>query len=108
MWRRRLILNPVVSGRSGPVARRAVWVPSGGRVLGEGEQLSPSGELAGQGDDGAPDHALGEVVQRQVGKPGVLGGADAVHGAGPAAMPQFEVGELTPRPPGGVLVAKAV
>ena len=40
-----------------------------------------------------------EVVQRQVAQAGVLGVADPVLAAGPAAVTQFEVGEL---PAGGV------
>ena len=53
----------------------------------------------GERDDGAPDLVLGEVVQRQVGQAGVFGDADAVLAAGPAAVAQFEVGQL---PAGGV------
>jgi hypothetical protein len=40
---------------------------------GEGEHLHPRGQLAGQGDDGAPDLVLREAVQRQVRQLGVLG-----------------------------------
>jgi hypothetical protein len=61
-------------------------------VVGEGEQLGPGGEFAGQGDDGAPDPVLIEVVQGQVGQSGVFGGPDAVFGAGAAAVPEFELG----------------
>ena len=66
----------------------------------QGEHLRPGGELAGQRDDGAPDPVLVQVVQGQVGQPGVLRGADAVLGAGPAAVAQFEVGELAAGPAG--------
>jgi hypothetical protein len=31
-------------------------------VSGQGEHLHPGGEFDGQGDDGAPDLVLGEVV----------------------------------------------
>ena len=55
-------------------------------VLGEGEQLGPGGDLAGQRDDGLPDPVLVQLVQRQVGQPGVLRGADAVLGPGAAAV----------------------
>jgi hypothetical protein len=55
-------------------------------VLDEGEHLHPGSELAGQGHEGAPDLLLGEVVQREVGQPGILPAADAVLGAGPAAV----------------------
>jgi hypothetical protein len=34
------------------------------------------GEVAGEGDQGAPDLALGEVVQREVGQPGGPGLGD--------------------------------
>ena len=81
--------------------------PPAGLVPGEGEQLHPGGELAGQGDDGAPDLVLGEAVQRQVGQPGVLGGADPVLGPGAAAVPQLQVGQLA-RARRWVLVANAV
>jgi len=36
-------------------------------------------------------------VQRQVGQSGVFGGGDAVFAAGPAAVAQFEVGDLAGR-----------
>jgi hypothetical protein len=36
-------------------------------AAGEREHLEPGEQLAGQGDDRAPDLVLGEVVQRQVG-----------------------------------------
>jgi hypothetical protein len=54
--------------------------------------LHPGDQLDGERDDGAPDLVLGEVVQRQIGQPGVFGVADAVLAAGPAAVPQLEVG----------------
>jgi hypothetical protein len=47
----------------------------------------------------APDLVLREVVQRQVGQPGVLRAPNAVLAAGPATVPKFEVREL---PAGGV------
>src|SRR5690606_10856353 len=60
----------------------------------EGERLHPGEEFAGQGDEFAPDLVLGEMVQGQVGQAGVLGAADAVFAAGPAAVAEFQVGEL--------------
>ena len=67
---------------------------------GEGKQLGPGGQVAGEGDQGAPDPVLVQVVQRQVGQPGVFCVADAVLAAGPAAVPQLEVGQLTSRAAG--------
>src|SRR3954454_6688943 len=63
-------------------------------MLGEREGLHPGGQVGGERDDGAPDLVLREVVQRQVGRAGVLGASDAVLGAGPAAVPQLEGGQL--------------
>jgi DNA-binding CsgD family transcriptional regulator len=60
----------------------------------EGEGLHPGDQVPGQGDDRAPDLVGVEVVQRQVGQPTVLGGSDAVLGAGPAAVPQLEVASM--------------
>ena len=68
--------------------------PAAGVVTGQSEQLHPGGQVDGEGDDGAPDLVLSEVVQRQVGQSGVLGHPDAVFGAGSAAVPQFQVGQL--------------
>jgi len=42
--------------------------------------------------DRTPDPVLVEPVQREVGQAGVFGDADAVFGAGAAAMPQFQIG----------------
>jgi hypothetical protein len=55
---------------------------------------SHPGQLARERDEDAPDAVLGEVVQRQVGQPGVLGAADATLGAGTEAVLHFKVGEL--------------
>ena len=60
----------------------------------QGEQLGPGQQFAGQGGDLAPQLVLGEAVEREVAQPGVLGVPDAVLAAGPAAVPQFQVGEL--------------
>jgi hypothetical protein len=76
----------------------ALGFPAASRMVGEGEDLHPGDQVTGEGDDGAPDLVLGEVVQRQVGQPAVLGAADPVLGPGPAAVPQFQVGQL---PAGG-------
>jgi len=64
---------------------------------GEGKQLGPGGQVAGEGNQGAPDPVLREVVQRQVSQAGVLGGPDAVLAAGPASVPKLEVGQLASR-----------
>jgi hypothetical protein len=74
--------------------------PAAGRVVGQGKGLRPDSQLAGQRDDRTPDLVLGQVVQRQVGKPGVLRAPNPVLGAGPTPMPQLQVGELAARPAG--------
>ena len=66
-------------GRSRLGSHRRASCPIRGRVCIQAH------EVAGERDEGAPDLILGEVVQREVGQAGVLGGADAVLGAGPAA-----------------------
>ena len=70
-------------------------------MLGQREGLHPGEQVGGKGDEGAPDLILGEVVQRQVGQAGVLRAADAVLGAGPAAVPQLEIGDLAAAGEGG-------
>jgi hypothetical protein len=67
----------------------------------EREHLRPGEQLAGQGDDLAPDLVLGVAVQGQVAQAGVLGGADAVLAAGPAAVAQFQAGKLAAVGAGG-------
>lgn len=79
-------------GRPGRGARRrrravssAVSVPAAG-FAGQGEHRGPGEEVAGQGDDLAPDLVLGVAVQGQVPQAGVLGAASACSGrssAGP-------------------------
>jgi hypothetical protein len=86
--------------REQPMAE-ALGFPAAGRMVGEGEGLHPGDQIAGQGDDRAPDLVGVEVVQRQVGKPTVLGAADAVLGPCPAAVPQLEIGQLPLRRVGG-------
>ena len=76
-----------------PVAEPFGFPPSG-RVTREGEELHPGFQLAGQGDEGAPDLVLGEAVEREVGESGGLGVPDLVLTAGPAAVAQFQVGQL--------------
>ena len=61
---------------------------------GEGEHLGPGQELAGQGDDLAPQLGPERALQGQVAQPGVLGAADPVLAAGPAPVPQFQAREL--------------
>ncbi len=60
----------------------------------QGEQLGPGQQLAGQGHDLAPQLVVGEPLQRRVPQPGILGAADPVLAADPAAVPQFQVREL--------------
>ena len=61
---------------------------------GQGEHLGPGQQLAGQGDDLAPDLVLGEALEGKVPQPGVLRAADPVLAPGPPAVPQFQVSEL--------------
>ena len=79
--------GPGQLGRDGedPVAESFRFPPPG-VVVGEADELGPGGQLGGEADQGAPDPVLGEVVQRQIGQAGVLGVADPVLGAGPAAV----------------------
>jgi hypothetical protein len=53
---------------------------------GEGEHLGSGEQLAGQGDDLAPDLVLVISVQGKVAQAGVLGAADPVLAPGPAAV----------------------
>ena len=97
-WRRGGAAGGGRCGRGGrrrrTAAAAAVWVPSGGRGRCRASICIQAVQFAGQRDDLAPDLVLGEVVQRQVAQAGVLGAADPVLAAGPAAVPQFQVGEL--------------
>ena len=61
---------------------------------GQGEELRPGQQLAGQGDDLAPELVLGEAFQREVPQAGVLGAANPVLAPRPAAVTQFQVSEL--------------
>src|SRR6202044_2835490 len=63
-------------------------------VAGQGEHLGPGQQLAGQRPDLAPQLVLGEALEREVPQAGVLGAADPVLAAGPAAVAELEVGEL--------------
>jgi hypothetical protein len=68
--------------------------PPAGLAVGEGKQLHPGGELAGHGDQGAPQLILGEPMERQVPQPGVLRDPDPVLGAGATSVPQLQNGQL--------------
>jgi hypothetical protein len=61
---------------------------------GQGEQLSPGQQLAGQSGDVAPQLVLGEALEGQVPQAGVLRAADPVLAPGPPPVPQFQVREL--------------
>ncbi len=89
----------MVNSRSG-----AVRFPVG-RGVGEGEHLHPGGQFDSQRDDGAPDLVLGEVVQRQVGQPGVLRESGSGPRRGPGAGAVVRGRRACPRV---VLVANAV
>ncbi len=62
-------------------------------MAGQGEGLHPGGQVGGQRHDGAPELVLREVMQRQVGQPGVFRDSDAVLGPGTAAVAQLQVGQ---------------
>jgi hypothetical protein len=64
-------------------------------VPGQGDQLGPGDQVAGEGDDCEPDPVLRVGAEKQVGQPGVLGLADPVFAAGAAAVPELEIGELS-------------
>jgi hypothetical protein len=66
-----------------------------GRMIGLRPGLLSGEYVGGQRHDGAPGLVPREVAQRQVRQAAVCGGADAVLGAGPAAVAQLEVGQLT-------------
>lgn len=57
---------------------------------GEGEHRHPGEQVEGDLDDLQPDLVLRAVVQGQVAQAGGAGGADAVLGAGPPAVPQLQ------------------
>ena len=81
-------------------SRSRFGFPPPSRVLGVGEHLGPGQQLTSEHDDRAPDAVLVQPVQRQVVQPGVLGVADAILAAGPATVPQLEVGDLSTRSAG--------
>ena len=76
--------------REQPVAQPFRF-PASGLVGGVGEQSHPGGDLAGEGDDLAPDPVLVEPVQRQIRQarvPRVVCGSCPHNGPGPdAALP---------------------
>src|SRR4051794_41939802 len=74
---------------------QSLGFPPAGVGPGQGEGLQPGGQVSGERHQGAPDLVGGEVVQRQVGQPGVLGAPDAVLGPGAAAVPQLQIGQLS-------------
>ena len=74
--------------------------PPAGRAV-QGEHRHPGQQLAGQGDDLAPDLVLGEAVQGEVAQPGVLGAADPVLTPCPAPVTEFQVSELAAFGAGG-------
>ena len=80
-----LIIESARSRRSPPVqpvAEPFRLPPADGLVV-EGEAVHPGGELAREGDDGAPELILRERVQRQVRQACVLGQPDPVLATGP-------------------------
>ncbi len=79
----------------------AFGFPASGLVAGQGDHLGPRGALAGELDQGAPDAVLIEPVQREIGQAGVFGGPYPVFAACAAAVPQFQVGDLSASSVGG-------
>jgi hypothetical protein len=69
-------------------------------VLGSATRSGPDNDsvwvqvsrVVGEENDGQPDRVRCRVVKRQVGQASVFGAADAVFGAGAAAVPQFRSG----------------
>ena len=86
--------------REQPVAEPFGFPPAG-FVLGMGEQARPRGQVAGEGDDGAPDPVLVESVQGEVAQPGVFRLPDAVLAACVPAVPQLKGLELSAAGVGG-------
>src|SRR3954468_23809836 len=85
-----------VSGGNGEQPQpQSLGFPAAGLVSGQGQGLHPGGQVSGERHQGAPDLVGGEVVQRQVGQPGVLGAPDAVLVPGAAAVPQLRIGQLS-------------
>src|SRR3954471_14101462 len=63
--------------------------PAGGSDLGAGRgrrEVHPGGDLDREGDQGAADLVIGEVVQQQVHQAGVIGAPDPVYVAGAATV----------------------
>ena len=58
-------------------------------MTGQSEHLGPGSQVQGEHDQFDPDLVRGKTMQGQVGQTGVLGGTDAIFGAGPAAMAQL-------------------
>ena len=73
-----------------------------GRRAVEGEGLHPGEQFAGEGDDGAARSGSGsKSCSGRLRQAGVFRGPDPVLGAGAAAVPQLQVGQLAARPAGG-------
>ena len=75
-----------MSGDAGGDCEQAVAdafrFPPARLVLGVGEEPGPGEQVAGEGDDRAPDAVLGEPLEGQVAQPGVFRLPDAVLAAG--------------------------
>ncbi len=74
------------SGGGEQAQSQPLGFPAAG-AAGKGEQLGPGDQLAGQGDDVAPDLVPRIPVQRQAAQPGVLGAPVPVLAPGAAAVP---------------------
>ena len=67
-----------------PVAQRLGFAD--GQLAVERERLGPGDQVLGDQRELQPDGVVGELAEREVLQPGLLGGADAVLGAGAGAV----------------------
>ena len=90
--------SPVLTGEPAGDPQQSVsqpfWFPPEGVGAGQGEQLQPGCELAGEHHDRDPDLVLLTAVEWEIRQASGFGCPDAVLAAGSAAVPQFQRGEL--------------
>lgn len=81
---------------------QSLRIPGPRRLAGEGEHLLQAVISQASATTACQMRFWSSSSIGRFGQPGVLRRADTVLGAGAAAVPQLEVGELRPGPPGGV------